>query len=635
MKQLIYLWCLLIVCACSASPSNKNEDSLVIEHSLDKQQEEDPLDINTLDLEELKKRAVVYTFEDVKAMEEKDILRNFRNAEQNVIWMKDFKDWKIEELDPEVMRDIIRTFYFHNRNLSEDGRDYMVYIDGNEKIHNVTLKQLKASASKVGLSGFCFSDHPNFFPVEYITQLSLEGVGAFQRCLTEEQLMALSDEQIIGSRAFYTYDYKVPFSPEKVKALWPHMAYWLHRGVIPEDLWHYAKGSRSSCEVFQFLNKEQVQILDPDQINDSKPKGYSNWLSPPVSSWCWRHEQWSWFTPDQLKAISFAETDDRGRTEYLYISRAIVESLSDDQLRAFSKEQIEDLGRSDTRYFSAHQLKVLQENGTTNKFMERAIYYQDQGPDIFDNYPNDLSEQHELVTYLTSLTPEQFSSIREAQAMSLNFEDPLRLRPEQISHFPYFVKILNFSKDSFDRAYPKLQHSLDLIEVLLTNNRSEWTTQSALEMKIEYQQYKKRTEFRRKYQKRYDSLNHVELLSRDQVRGIPAEQIPEIPLNDFYILYTRYYDGYSREHNKKEYEAPLTPEQFASMSSEQFDRIFESSRWQEEVQYLSDEVLEALSLERIDYLLEKMYYLEEYSYSKWTKELRIINDKLVKIRAKL
>jgi len=636
MRQLMYLWCLFVVCACSASPSNNDEDLLLREDpSLDKQEGDPPeVDINTLGLEELKKRAVVYTFEDVKAMERKEVFNNF--IEPNVIWMKDFKNWKIDELDPKVIVEIIDIFHLHNRALYKSGKDSVVYIDDNEKIHNVTPKQLKASASKVRSGGFCgLDDHPNFFPVEYITQLSPEELWTFQFCLTEEQLMALSDEQIIGSRIFYTYDNKVPFSPEKVKTLWLHMAYLLYQGETSDEIWRYIKGMRVSCEVFQFLNKKQVQILDPDQINDSKPEGYADWLNPPPSSWCWRHEQWSWFTPDQLKGISFVETDDRGRKEHLFISRAIVENLSDDQLRAFSKEQIEGLVFRDTKYFSAHQLKVLQENGATNKFMERAIYYQDQGPDIFDNYPDDLS-QHRLLKYLTSLTPEQFSSLREAQAMSFNFEDPLRLRPEQISYFPHFVKILNFSDSQFDRTYAKLQNSLDRIEQYFERNRSEWTTDYALEVKVRHEQDDRRYGFLLEYRRHYDSLNHVKLLSRDQVRSIPAEQIPEIPLHAFYILYTRNYDGYNRKHKQEEYEAPLTPEQFASMSSEQFDYIFGNDDWKEEIKYLSDEVLEVLSLERIDYLLEEMsYYFSKYANPKRAKEFGPIRDKLLKIKENL
>jgi len=89
MRKLMYLWCLFVVCACSASPSNNNKDFpvegdlFVIKDPPLKQGDPPEVDINTLGLEELKKRAVIYTFEDVKAMEEKENLQKHLDLYHN------------------------------------------------------------------------------------------------------------------------------------------------------------------------------------------------------------------------------------------------------------------------------------------------------------------------------------------------------------------------------------------------------------------------------------------------------------------------------------------------------------------------------------------------------------------------
>lgn len=641
MRVFLYLWCLFVVCACSASP----EEELILvppgDSTSNQEKEEPSLDVNNLSLEELKKIANVYTFEDIKAMDEWEVFSVFApppyRIKNPVVLLKDFKNWKLEELDNGAIVSVIHGFSLHHHNISEKGISQKVYIDDNdERIYDVTFEQLKASALKVGAGRFCFgNERPNYYPVEYITKLSSRELVAFDSCLTKEQLMALSDEQIMKTGIYRTYDNVVPFSPEKVKVFWPHILEF-------RRIWW------SPCNVFRALNKEQVQFLDPEQIRSSRPRPFNvGGVSRLRGTWCWNPEQWSWFTPDQLKVISFTEeVNEYAYGHFDYISKPIVEHLSDDQLRVFSKEQIEGLLFREIRYFSPHQLRVLKENGTANKFMEKAIELQDLGPRIFDEYPENLDICYVgddfkrdrcdiLLKYLALLTPDQFSSIGMFQARSLDFEEVFRLTGEQISYFPDFVKILNFSDDTFDVPfiYPKLYDAYDKVAPARFGMIDGIYSVLPFSQEEEYQKEQAKRQLERKYLKVYDTLNHARLLGRSQIRGITPDQIKDIPLVAFDILYKREYAGYpSREGDKSdEYKISLTPEQFAGMSDEQFARIFHgvslqisepiysidgtqlapgifshATLWEEEVSYLKDEHLEALSLERLDSFIEKL-----------------------------
>ena len=602
------LFCFAFACACSDGNADllegiDSDDSLEAEalnntpptyEEQAKEHEElekkEYLETQSLNLEELKKQAKVYTFEDIKPIDK--IFREVISTNNKVIWFKDFKNWKIEELDRKQKRSLTHLFHLYNKNLKTEGYYDKVYIDNDGKIFNVTLNQLKSITSKLKWSDLCFPttsvsffEITNYYPVEYIKQLNANQLRAFQGCLRQEQLLALTNEQIIGSKNFSASGRVVPFSSERLNSM--------GEGLEEMPCWAFIK-----------LKSEQVAGLTPEQIGRARKK--SHWHGN--FEWCWSPEQMAWLTPEQISGLLI---DDRTK-----LHREHIEVLSKDQIKGFSKKQIESIPRKFIKLFSPAQIFAIIENNTNGYFVDRVFDFQMEGPGIFDELLDDLPSFHaELATHIYSLLPEQFSSLRLEQAQSLPFEAPFEFSPEQIANFPYFVKMLNFS----DNEWEHFREKNEIKEYIPVETYAVLEAIGKIEANLK---------------NIHGTLNHAKLLNRKQVQAIPPDQIPDFPPAGLNTLYERNFDQeeydvfahekitppymqgfdkYDREENKKyivepgkeyegQYEIPLTPEQFANMTLEQFKFIFD--RYSPyDLDYLTDEYLNTLSLEKVNLLL--------------------------------
>ena len=669
MKIILYLLCFLFMLACAA----EEPDSSLVEDYLEEDElqntEESFVDYSGISIEELKNQAVAYTFEDIKAMTPEQIMEIGSYSTQTVIvWFKNFKQWNFAELNEKQIEQLLLLFHYHNNELQRTGHDTQVYIDNDKIIHNIPLEQFKTAIENIYkarlpeifiieqlrhdyVSDLCFpsdSDkkiyhyywETNYYPVEYMKQLSGPQLYLFNSCLRKDQLLALSTEQIIESENFRADDKSVPFSPEKLRAFGEGIA-------------------KMTGEDFRKLNQEQISSLTPNQIGLAKVRNSWNGLF----EWHWHPEQMPWMSPEQIGGLVIYESkiyEDKKPEynfvyeEYTMIHRDHIEVLSDEQLRGFSLDQMMNVNIESISAFSPEQLRVLKENGTANEFMEKAIYYQDLGDDIFLDYPEYLNlSRLELLDYFPSLLPIQFLFITLEQARSLPFDTILKLTPEQIQEFPYFVKMLNFSDF-------QLEHFRSM------NYPTEYVPMQTINQEEAIHSYEK------KLKHRYGTLNHVKLLTREQVQAIPPEQIPDFPLSAFTTLYRRHFnkeeytmfredgisrkqnheiipfykrgrDRYERKENKKfidyylkpdgdsgsgeykaPYEVPLTIEQFANMTLEQFKAIFDEKKWYRELMYLTDEYFNTLSLEKINVL---MRYIVPSEYDILPAEERVIARK--------
>lgn len=615
--SVIYLLCLLFMLACSAEEQDTLAGDELEENELqDTEDPTQPIDYNQMDVEELKKQAIVYTFEDIKSMtlEQINNIHPFSKPIP-VVWFKDFKQWDLRELNTGQISELLQIFHYYNLFLTEDNTHNHIYINNDEIINNLTLDQFNTTVNKIYADresefsplDLCFGSHSdqhffgtNYYSIEYIKQLSSEHLYLFRGCLRLDQLMALNNEQIIESKNFSTDDGSIPFSPERLKSFGNGIA-----------------GMRG--REFRKLNQNQVSALTPEQIGLAR---YENRYDD--FEWSWHPKQMVWMSSDQIGGLII---DERTR-----IHREHTEVLSAEQLRGFSLDQTTNIKRYFVSLFSPEQLRVLKENGTANESMERAIYYQDLGEDIFSQYPFSVNSDiphFELIHYIPSLLPVQFGSIRITQIGSLPFSTPLELSPEQISNFPYLILLLNF-----------LEHQLESERYTAQYKEETEGWRSGYDyLQIVYEREKKLLD-------RYGTLNHLELLDKEQVQAIPPEQIQHFPPPALNVLYKRNFnqeeykyfrhasrskknrkviplykgdiDRYDFEENSKyshivsrsdyeaPYEVPLTLEQFAVLTLEQFKAIFFGldTTWEEEVSHLTDEYFNALSVEKIDFLME-------------------------------
>ena len=656
--SLIYLLCLFFILACSTGEADPLEVDELEENEL-QTIEEDPtqsIDYSQMDVEELKKQATVYTFEDIKSMTPKQI-SDVRSYLEDIIifWFKDFKQWDFSKLNDEQIEELLRLFHYHNGDFEEDGLYYHVYIDNDKMIHNLTLEQFKTAVDTIYTARLpelipieelgdlrkyvsenrkvkppkrelCFGSYfdrhlfgTNYYPVEYMQQLSGDQLYMFKDCLRADQLIALNNDQIIESENFRADDDSVPFSPEKLKSLGSGL-------------------KKMSCEEFRKLNQDQVSGLTPPQIGFARGGHFSFFEEWRIFEWCWLPKQMTWMSPEQIGGLIIDE-----RT---MIHRDHIEVLNDDQLRGFSLDQTSKIQRDIISVFSPHHLRVFKENGTASEFMERAIYYQDLGEDLFLQYPYSVNSDiphFELVHYLTSLLPIQFKSIRRIQARKLPFSIPLKLSPEHIASFPHLTAILNFSERQLDWERYEVQYK----------EETEGWRSGYDYLQIVYEREKNLLDT-------YDTLNHLELLSREQAQAIPPEQIQKFPpqavrtlykrnfnqeendefyeegtiRREFVPIYKKGLDKYDLEENKKfkedanyeaPYEVPLTVDQFAALTLEQFKAIFgKKITWQKEASYLTDEYFNTLSLEKIDFLME---YIDPSSIYFTTEQKRVLDRK--------
>ena len=642
--QFFYLlFCLTFVSACSAGNAGTLEENFDPEDTFDTANakntasasavdptKEEFLKTQNLSLEELKKQAKVYTFEDFKSLTDEELSKEFYGIENTaVFWFKDFKQWKLEELDYMQIRSLAHLFHFHNRRLNGDDTRYNMfaepgsydktYIDNDGKIFNITLEQLKIATTKIDneSSDLCFgsfTNETNYHPVEHIQQLNANQLRVFYDCLSEEQLFALTNEQIIGSEIFHTTGRIVPFSPERLKSFGDGL-------------------EKMRCWAFQKLNQNQISGLTSKQIGWARIR--SHWHGD--LEWCWSPEQIAWLTPNQISGLLI---NDRTR-----LHRVHIEALNDEQLKGFSKDQILHIPRQYIRLFSPHQLRVLLENNTANYFVKRVIDFQDEGPDIFDGYLDDLSSSHpELATHIYSLLPEQFASLRLEQALNLHFEMPFGLTPDQISHFPNFVKILNFSDYKWE--YYRIKNGIEGHPRIKQYNLAEAIAN-----------------YERVLRSKYNTLNHAKLLNREQVRAIPPEQIPDFPPEGLKTLYERNFDQeeydileyeritppymrgfdkYDRKENKKyivglgeeyegQYEIPLTLDQFEQITLEQFNFIFNDHTWYLKRRHLPDKYLNTLNLEKTNILLN----LSKKSDSTWPGSISSMTKRLLERKSQI
>ena len=566
------------------------------------QVKEELLKAQNLNLEELRRQVKVYTFEDFKSMTDEEFSKEFYRTENTaVFWFKDFKQWKIEELDNDRRTSFMYLLHLYSKNLATKGNYNKIFIDNDGIIFNITLEQLKnITSSKLTWSGVCFGlllfEQTNYYSIEYIQQLNANQLRAFHDCLSEEQLLALTNEQIIGSEIFHTTGRVVPFSPERLKSFGDGL-------------------EKMPCRTFIKLDQNQISILTPKQIGWARKR--SHWHDD--FEWCWTPEQIAWLTPNQISGLLI---DDRTR-----LHREHIEALNDEQLKGFSEDQILRILHNYIRFFSPTQLRVLEENNTASDIIKKVIDFQDEGPDIFDGYLDYLSSSHpELTANIYSLLPEQFTSLRFDQVLSLPFDVHFELTPDQISMFPNFVKVLNFSDYTWIPFRVRIQHKIIKITKSYTPIKAFPVLVEKIE-KIEENLYRM-----------YGTLNHAKLLNREQVRAIPPEQIPDVLPSNIETLYKRNFDqeeydafnrGYTEtriplpiyktepsiEENKKyivglgeeyegQYEIPLTLDQFKNMTLEQFEVIYNEYTGRHELKYLTAPYVNTLSLEKVNVLLD-------------------------------
>ena len=585
----IFLFFVFTLYSCSAAP-NDIYDEIYLEEEENEIIEVEEL--SNLSLDELKEKATIYTFEDVQAittryelLDQYDILSELYADHEidSVVWFKDFKNWKIEELKEDQIDDLVTMFYFLNKSTHKGNRN-ATYIDDDGRINNFTQEQFKNIAEKTTVD-LCtsfndFHPDPNYYPVEYITQLTKSGLERVSSCLTEEQILSL-DKDYLNTQTIITYDGKIPFSPEFIKSL---------EDEIIKD---------ATCVFFLALNEEQLQVLTPEQMNTPSYNFYH--VGAAVKCFEHRPYRWAWFTPEHIKKIDFKKNK---------FKKGYAEALNEDQLKALSKEQLDHLGFRSSGFFSKDQLRVLKENGTMNYDMREILFYREMGPDVFTKQcrHSNLKKCMNLYKYLIHFEPEQFSSLSLDQALSLDFRLPLLLTPEQIAHFPYFVKILNFEDYKLTRKPDKPYMVRDSVgESSVFSHKYFWLK---LDDEIVFRLYKEALLLKYSLPGREYTdyiLDHSRLLKQDQIRAIPADQIKDFPSEVLVSIYRERFRQEEESYSDSREELtpiPFTPQQFAQMSDEQFKFILDVNDLEHELGYLTDEYIEVLSLDQINHILD-------------------------------
>ena len=532
-----------------------------------------------LTLEEIKTKAqeydAIYTFEDIRDLEISNLipLRSYKKGRGDFkdirfMWLKDFKNWNLEQLPPNYINGLMRLIYFYNHSdgpLFRDG-SRAVLIDDDGEISTITFEQFKKVLNKypdpdrnisLYTNALCVQPDTsgNIFPVEYILQLTLEEMRDL-RCLTGEQILALTDEQIMNLNQYVVY-VTDPYIGGKYRRDAPDYV-----PFPPERLINF--GTDIGCLTF-YMNKEQVQALTPEQA-----AMYSYKNIP-----CLREEQIAWLKPSQFQNF-----------EEIRFSRNLADSLSEEQLRALTPEQVDSIPVREVRNFCSKGVQVFAENGTATEHIYKIVEDQNLGTDLFENpenrfrknemilnaqradsyayahygggigvYPLNrrLNRVAERTNYISCLLPEQFAVMPYNIAKEFVFELILELKPEQIAQFPYFVDILNFSKRQYTKGRELYGDTGDRIRIY-------------------------EDAFLRKYD---DNLKHIHHLSMDQIRAIAPNQIQrlleKVSLHEIYSKFREQKRCSSQESDdieKSEDELlPFAPEQYLAMTEEQFNEV--------------------------------------------------------------
>ena len=389
---------------CSAEEDSKQDKVDGMEDSQDKL-------VDPLDIEELKKSAMVFTFEDIKSMSLEEMENIILLA--GVVWFKDFHNWKFDQLHKDKRSFIIRQIEY-SKNLSAEDINEVV-ISGEKILKHLSFQQVKSLDPEL-LDLFCgwHEIDISIYPLSSIKQLSNEQLQAVATCLTTEQVLALDNDQI-----FY-----VDLNPEAVQAL------------------SVERLKSLGDEIFRLpislLTYEQFQVLDMDEILQSDREQRSKFSRENLSS-----EQFSWLTIEQIPLINIKEDF------FENIKYGQFRKMSEEQLKAFTSEQLEGIETvSMMRLFSMDQIRFLVEYGTANSNMRTVIKLIDAGPDVFKGAERGLITQNflpkELGSFLRFLEPEQFKYIQRKQLVyALLFTGYFpALSPAQIYNIPYFVESL-------------------------------------------------------------------------------------------------------------------------------------------------------------------------------------------------
>ena len=536
--------------------------------------------LESLTLDEIKAKAqeydAVYTLEDIRAVERSSYIpvgqyKAGRGEFKDIrfMWLKDFKNWNLEQLPPNYINGLMRLIYFYTHS-SDSGRQLFrdgsraVLIDDDGEISTITFEQFKKVLNKypdpdrnisLYTNALCVQPDTsgNIFPVEYILQLTLEEMRDL-RCLTGEQILALTDEQIMNLNQYVVY-VTDPYIGGKYRRDAPDYV-----PFPPERLINF--GTDIGCLTF-YMNKEQVQALTPEQA-----AMYSYKNIP-----CLREEQIAWLKPSQFQNF-----------EEIKFSRSLADSLSEEQLRALTPEQVDSIPVWEVRNFCSKGVQVFAENGTATAHIYKIVEDQNLGTDLFENPENRFRKNEMLLNaqradsyaygyyygdgrnlrrllirvaertnYMTCLLPEQFAVMPYNIAKEFVFELILELKPEQIAQFPYFVDILNFQKLSYTKGREIYGEEGDRIRIY----------EEALLEDYNF------------------NLNHIHHLNMDQIRAIAPNQIQrlleKVSLHEIYSKFREQKRCSSQESDdieKSEDELlPFAPEQYLAMTEEQFNEV--------------------------------------------------------------
>ena len=541
--------------------------------------------LESLTLDEIKAKAqeydAVYTLEDIRAVERSSYIpvgqyKAGRGEFKDIrfMWLKDFKNWNLEQLPPNYINGLMRLIYFYTHS-SDSGRQLFrdgsraVLIDDDGEISTITFEQFKKVLNKypdpdrnisLYTNALCVQPDTsgNIFPVEYILQLTLEEMRDL-RCLTGEQILALTDEQIMNLNQYVVY-VTDPYIGGKYRRDAPDYV-----PFPPERLINF--GTDIGC-LTVYMNKEQVQALTPEQA--AIINSYDN--TP-----CLREEQIAWLKPSQFQNF-----------EEIKFSRNLADSLSEEQLRAFTPEQVESIPLSWVRAFCPKGVQVFVENGTATDHMHQIVEYQDLGTDLFENLEY-LTERNEMRTiveradrdayahygggigvdplherlsrvyerenYISCLLPEQFAVMPFDIAENLSFDVIFILTPSQIAQFPYFIDILNIPTRQYDRGRRLYGDTGDRIHVY----------EGALLRDYDF------------------NLSHIHHLSTEHIRAVAPNQIQrlleKVSLQEIYSKFRERETCSSQESDdieKSEDELlPFAPEQYLAMTEEQFKDVID------------------------------------------------------------
>ena len=534
--------------------------------------------LESLTLDEIKAKAqeydAVYTFEDIRNLEISNLipLRSYKKGrgefkDIRFMWLKDFKNWNLEQLHPRYINGLMGLIYFYNHSdgpLFRDG-SRAVLIDDDGEISTITFEQFKKVLNKypdpvpevrLHTNALCVQPDTsgNIFPVEYILQLTLEEMRDL-RCLTREQILALTDEQIMNLNQYVVYVTDTYQGGKYVRDTPNYVPF------PPERLINF--GTDIGCLIV-YMNKEQVQALTPEQA--AIINSYDN--TP-----CLTEEQITWLKPSQFQNF-----------EEIRFSRSLADSLSEEQLRALTPEQVDSIPVWEVRNFCSKGVQVFAENGTATEHIYKIVEDQNLGTDLFENPENRFRKNEMLLNaqradsyaygyyygdgrnlrrllirvaertnYMTCLLPEQFAVMPYNIAKEFVFELILELKPEQIAQFPYFVDILNFQKLSYTKGREIYGEEGDRIRIY----------EEALLEDYNF------------------NLNHIHHLNMDQIRAIAPNQIQrlleKVSLHEIYSKFREQKRCSSQESDdieKSEDELlPFAPEQYLAMTEEQFNEV--------------------------------------------------------------